>query len=102
MLQKTRRIKESPLYQGEDESVAYTLTTTPQGGGPSSPAVVIKDADDSDISGTNMTGSASVDGDVITSPAVHSLTPGAKYRLEFQWVSSGNTLEAWADLYGQE
>ena len=95
-----RRIEQSPLYQGEDEEIAYTLTTTPWGSDPSSPAVVLKDADGTDVSSTYLDGSASVSGDVITTPTVKSLVDGASYRLEIKFTIAGNIEEAWADING--
>ena len=44
-----RKVKESPLVQGVDERIAYTLTTTPWGSSPSSPSVVVKDEDGTDV-----------------------------------------------------
>lgn len=96
-----REIVESPLYQGTDEQIAYTLTTTPWGSSPASTAVVLKDAAGTDVSETHLTGDPSVDGDVITTPVVHSLTAGEKYRLEIKFTTGGNVVEAWAEVYGQ-
>lgn len=98
-----RRIIESPLDQGEDERVAYALTTTPWGSSPSSASVVLKSYPDMvDVTSTLMTGLTSVVGDVITSPIVHSLVPGTVYRIEFEFVVSGNTVEAYALIRGEE
>jgi hypothetical protein len=97
----TRRIQESPLYQGVDEQIAYTLTTTPWGSSPSSVSVVIKNAAGTDVSATCLSGSASVNGNIITTPVVKSLTADAQYRLEIKFTCSGNIFEVWADIYGQ-
>ena len=98
----TREVKESPLYQGSDERIAYTLTTTPWGGTPASPTVVIKTwPDGTDVSATKLTGNASANGDVITTPLVISLTSGQKYHLEIKWTNSGNTFEAYAEIIGE-
>jgi hypothetical protein len=96
-----RRIIESPLYQGVDEQIAYTLTTTPWGSSPSSVAVVLKNSAGTDVSSTCLSGSASVAGDVITTPVVKSLTADAIYRLEIKFTVSSNIMEVWADIYGQ-
>jgi hypothetical protein len=61
-----RKIIESPLKQGADEQIYYTLTTTPWGSSPTSVAVVLKNAAGTDVSSTNLSGAASVSGDVIT------------------------------------
>lgn len=97
-----RKIVEAPLYQGEDEDIPYTLTTTPWGSSPTGVSVVIKDNDGVDVSSTHLTGSPSVAGDVITLPNVHSLTVGEEYRLEIAFTAGGIGWEAWTDLYGEE
>ena len=97
----SRCIKESPIHQGEDEQIAYALTTTPWGSSPSSPVVTIKDADGEDVTSTYASGSASVSGDVITTPTILDLVDGAQYRLEIKFTVSGNVEEAWSDLYGE-
>jgi hypothetical protein len=92
-----REIVESPIEQGKDERIAYTLTTTPWGGSPSSVSCTLYKISPNgaltDVSGTNLTGSASTSTDDIISPTVISLTAGSNYRLEFKFVSGGKTLE---------
>lgn len=103
MQETDHRIQESPIYQGEDESVAgYYVVTTPWGGSPSSPVVKIYNSDGTDVSSTNLTGSASVSGDNVVLPTVHSLTNGAAYRLEIKFTISGSVVETWADLIGRK
>ena len=89
------------MYQGADEQIAYTLTTTPWGNTPTSVAVVLKNSAGTDVSSTCLSGSASVSGDVITTPIVKSLTADAQYRLEIKFTISGNIVETWANLFGQ-
>lgn len=95
-----RQIEQSPIIHGDDEDIAYTLDTSPWGGSPSSVSVVVK------LNGQNMagllTGSPTVDGDVITLPKISGLTAEAKYRLKIKFTTSTNVVEAWADLIGQE
>jgi len=99
----SREFKESPIYQGEDEIMAYTFDTTPSGSTtPASPSTVIKNAAGTDVSGTNLTGSDSVSAPNITTADVTSLTAGAKYRLEVSWTESGETYEAFGYIFGQE
>lgn len=98
---QTRKIKESPLHQGADEKIAYTLTTTPWVSSPTSPVVVLKNEAGTDVSSTNLSGTASATGDVITTPLVQSVTPGAKYRLEVKFTVGSGIYEAWADVYGE-
>ena len=103
MTSKVREFKESPLYQGEDEVLAYSFSTTPwDSSSPSSPSAMLQDASGSDVTGTNLSGSASVSTTTITTPAVTGLTVGAQYRLEIQWTDSGNTFEAFGYIWGQE
>ena len=97
----SRRIVESPLYQGEDEQVVYILTTTPWASDPSSPVVTIKDDDGEDVTADFTSGSASASGDVITTPTILDLVAGTQYRLEIKFTVDGNVLEAWADLRGE-
>lgn len=94
-----RKIIESPLKQGADEQIYYSLTTTPWGSSPSSVTVIIKNSAGVDVSSTNLSGSANVVGDVITTPKVTSLTAGSAYRLEIKFTVSQNVVEAWADIH---
>jgi hypothetical protein len=97
-----RRIEQSPIYQGEDEVVAYTLDVSPWGTGPTNISVVVKYSAGNDVSGTVLQGIPSAIAEVITTPAVKSLTAGEIYRIEVKFDVNGNTEEAWADLFGQE
>ena len=97
-----REIKESPLAQGADETIVYTLTTTPWASTPTSPSAKIYSFIDdayTDVTSTNMSGSASTNGDVLTLPAVGSLVADTRYRMEIQFTVSGSTFEpfAWID-----
>ena len=78
-----REIKESPMVQGVDEIIAYTLTTTPWGSDPSSTAVVVWDVTENartDVTSTVMpTNSPSESGDVITLSALKLLTATKRY-----------------------
>ena len=96
-----REVKNSPRSQGESEEIAYYLDTTPWGGYGSTEVVKLIDANEVDISGTNLTGVPSVLGNVITTPLVVGLGRGIKYRLEIQWVLTGNTYEAFCDIHGE-
>lgn len=101
MNKNDRRIRESPLYQGVDEIISYTLSTTPWGGSPSSPTLTVYDfSDNSDVTATVTSGALVVSGDDITTPAFLNLANGTHYRLELTFVIDGNTFETWCDLYG--
>lgn len=100
-----REVKESPLYQGVDEEIAYTLTTTPWGSSPSSVAVKIYDVTNNaytDSSTDLLSGSASATGDVITLPIISGLTAEHKYRVEVKFTCSGNVFEAYAVINGEQ
>lgn len=103
MDKNTRQILESPLYQGVDEQIAYRLTTTPWGSSPGSPVVKLyKVSDGSDVSASCLSGAASAVGDVITTPKVQNLAEGESYRLEIKFTISGNVMEAWALIHGEQ
>ncbi len=100
-----REINESPLQQGADERIAYLLTTTPWGTSPASPEVKLYSQNVStgaltDVSTTNLTGTASAAGDVITTPLVIGLSDGTRYRMEIKFVCGGNTFEAFGWIEG--
>jgi len=91
----SREVVQSPLYQGADEQIIYTLTTTPWGSTPTSQTMVVKDvsADLADVTATVTTGSMSVSGDVITLSTIKSLTAGSKYRVEVKFTAGGSIWE---------
>ena len=99
----SREVKESKLLQGADEKIAYQLTTTPWGSTPTSIVVKCYDVTTAreDVTSTNLSGTASATGDVITCPVLQSLTAGNSYRLEIQFVSGGNTWEAYAIIQAE-
>lgn len=88
----SREVVESPLYQGADEQIIYTLTTTPWGSTPTSPALVVKDVsdDNTDVTATVTTGSFSTAGDVLTLPTIKSLTAGSRYRADIKFTAGGS------------
>lgn len=93
-----REVIESPLRQGTDEQVVYSLDTEPWGGAPSSVAVTVYDVttgEAENVSDDVLSGSDSVSGDEITLPAIGALTAGHLYRAEVQFTAGGNVLEAY-------
>jgi len=88
----SREVVEGKLYQGIDEQIVYSLTTTPWGSSPSGVSVKAYDASDgyADVTTTVLSGSASATGDVITLPKVKSLTLGHLYRIEVQFTVTGS------------
>lgn len=100
-----RQVVEGFLYQGVDEVLIYSLTTTNWASSPTSPVVKAYDITDShsDVSSTVLEGSPSVSGDVITLPKVKSLTEGHRYRIEVQFTISSvaTPFEAYVIIVGQ-
>ena len=99
----SREVHEGLQAQGEDEQIAYAITTTPWGSTPSSVTVVVKDETNSfGVVTTSVTsGSAAVVGDVITTPIVKSLTAGHTYRVETKFTSGVNVFECYFRLRGE-
>ena len=84
-------VVEGLQYQGHNESLAYSITTTPWCSQPS--GVTVKaylDRTDEDVTATFMTGSAIVAGDLITLPNLRSLTKGELYRIEVNFTDGDN------------
>ena len=95
-----RHVRQNPIYQGEDEQISYNFDWT-NIGTPASATVVLKDANGTNVSGTNLSGSASIAGAVVSTPLVISLTAGTKYRLECKVTISGNVFERYVDIYAE-
>ena len=100
----SREVTEGKLYQGVDEQIVYSLTTTPWGSSPTSPSVKAYDASDgyADVTATVLSGSASATGDIITLPKVGGLTLGHLYRIEVQFTIAGSAtpFEAYVQIEG--
>ncbi len=96
-LSKTREIIEGVQYQGVDETIVYTITTTPWVSSPTFSAVVVKLVlDDSDVTSVVMpSGAGSESGDVITLPALKLLTAEEMYKVEVLFTGGGNTYECY-------
>ncbi len=92
-----REVIEGTQHQGVDESVVYTLTTTPWGSGPTSPTVAVYDLGGAtqDVTATVAPGAASVVGDVISLPAITGLTAGHLYQVVVKFTLASNTLSAY-------
>lgn len=100
---KTRRINESPIYQGIYELITYELLVTPWGSSPSSPSLKILERDQTSGSWTDWTatiapGSCSVNGDVITFPTVGYGKEGHTYTFLPAFVVNSNTETPISDL----
>ena len=99
-----REVQEGKQYQGADEIIAYTLDVTNIGSSPTSPTVIVKDVTNSTtVTSTVMpTNSPTVSGNVITLSALRNLTAEVLYRVEVKYTLSGNTLESYFYVQGQE
>jgi len=88
-------VQEGLQYQGTDEIVPYSITTTKLVSSPTSPSVVAYDeADMSDVTSTVFpTNSPSASGDVITLSVLKSLTKDHTYRIEVKFVVGSGTYE---------
>jgi hypothetical protein len=95
-------VLERNLRQGEDERIAWAIDTTPWGSAPASVVVVVKNLTTVlDVTGSTTTGTASVVGNVITLPTLHSLVAGNRYRIEVRFVSGANTFETWFEIQAE-
>lgn len=103
MASSKRRVQQHPDPQGINESLRYTVDTTPWGGSPTAPiAITVLDVTDSpsgtDVTSSVVTGVASVQANVITTPYLGALTLNHVYHVFVRWVSGGQTLETWFEL----
>lgn len=87
-----RIVKESPATQGKNELVYYRFNWAGIGT-PSSPAGLVYDENERDLTGTLLTGSASVSTTYVTMPGLSGGTPGKRYRLVCRATVNGNVLE---------
>jgi hypothetical protein len=102
-----REIREGLQYQGSDESIVYTLTTTPWGASPGTLVAKVYSISTAgaktDVTLTVMpAGSPSAVGDVISLPPLTALTAGTLYRVEVKFTCSGNIFEAFAYVEAEE
>lgn len=97
-----REWAEGKLPQGVDEEITYTVDVTNWGNTPSSPSLVVKDQEGKDVTSAVTTGTASVNGNVITLPKIKSLEAGVTYRVEVKFTISGNVLEVYGFIEGEE
>lgn len=98
-----RQVKGGRRRMGRNEQIAWDLVTTAWGS-PTDPVVTLWDVTGTeleDVSATNLSGTASVAGDTITTPYVLGLTPGRLYRLEVQFTCSGNVFEPYVEIQAE-
>lgn len=89
-----RKINQSPVEIGLDETVPYTLTVPSSWGTATNPSAVAKDITGDII--LNVVSSMSVTSNLITFIIDGTvLTVNQDYRIEIKFDVSGGTLEAW-------
>ena len=102
-MSQEREALESPVPQGEDESIPWPVDISTWGSNPTDVSVVVKDGDGVDVTGEVTTGSASVPNPTtIQCPAIHSLTAGEEYRVEVKFTVNGKTLEGYFIILAEE
>lgn len=101
----SREVEQGSQRQGEDERIAYTITTTNWGSSPLTDiSVVAKDtSDDSDVTSTVFpVNSPSENGsDVISISLMRAITAGTTYRVEVKFTSGGSIFEAHFFVVGE-
>lgn len=91
-----REVKEGLIYQGVDEEIVYTITTTPVGSGPINEDMTVWDMSVEprvDVTAGTTSGAMAVVGDVITLKSLESLTAGKLYRVEVEFETGGSKFE---------
>jgi|GEM_PF-1798632 len=99
-----RKIPGSPFPIGEGEQLPITLDTAKWAAAPASPVVTLADittGTEVDVSATNLSGSATVNGSVITLPLITNCTRDRQYLLRVRFTGGGATFVAWAELNGE-
>jgi hypothetical protein len=105
MVRIIREVRESPLEQGIDEEIAYTLTTTSFGTAPSSAEVKAYDITENaytDVTTTVLHGSVLIAGDVITLPTLKAITEGKTYRIEIKFTAGGQVHEPYLHIHARK
>jgi len=101
-----RKIIPNAIGQGQHEEIAYKVDFTKwcrNGNPPSLPNVTLIRRDTGvDVTATNCSGAASVNGFVVTTPSVIDLLPNIMYRINVSCTIDGNIVEAWATITGEE
>src|SRR3990172_1901961 len=100
----SRQVLETDIRQGLDESISYTLTTTPWGSSPTSISVTAWDityGEMTNVSSTVLTGTPAAVGDVITLPVMAGLTENHAYRVEVKFTSGGHIFEPYFIVFAE-
>lgn len=100
MAVQTRRVKQSPMEQGSNESIVYEFDFTDVASGtPSSPAVTLYDDFGNTITSTCVTGSPSVSGAIVSTGVVASLKPDYRYWLHAKALDGSSYVELILEIH---
>lgn len=99
-----RVIKESPLFQGINEKIVYTLDASVWGiSSPTGATITVYNDANEDVSATHAPGTAVIDGSTIYAPELQSFVANERYKVFFKFAASdGQIKEPWTWLYGQD
>jgi hypothetical protein len=101
MARGERKVDGSPKDQGITEEPTYEFDFS-ELGTPSDPSVVLYDMISyADVSANHLSGSPSIDGNIVTTPAVKDLVAGGIYRLVCTATIGGEPLSVYLELYGE-
>lgn len=102
----SREFRESPVKQGVDEEITYTLDTSAWGSSPTGVTVKVYDVTTLpkvDVTATVMpVNSPAVSNDIISCSPLKLLTVGHAYRIEVKFASAGNVFEAYGIVQAEE
>jgi len=92
-----REVVQGRQYQGEDEEIIYSIATTNWGSDPASVSVAVKDSTggEVDVTASVTSGSTVTNGDLITLPAITSLTAEHLYRVEVKFTAESSVFECY-------
>lgn len=91
-----RECIESPVRMGVDESLPWTICTSPWASSPLAASFVAKDISNAylDVSASLLGSSgSSISSNDITTPTISGLTAGHSYRIEVKFTTTGKTWE---------
>lgn len=101
-----REVIESPMAQGENEVITYTIDVTPWGNSPTDISVIAYEMDGTDKTDVTEdvmpTGGPTVDENIITLPPLLGLIAGTRYRIEVLFTCSGNVFETFCIINAEQ
>ena len=100
-----RSVVQGIQRQGIDESVIYNVTTTPWGSSPTTCSMGVWERVTgvwTNCTTATTTGALSTFGDVITLPQILSLNEGHTYRVITEFITGGQSLSCYFDVFGEK